>query len=186
VDAYNSRKLMALSDKLHRIPTGFSGDSMYWKPLASSMQIPELLEIKTGAMVMMLRNDMEGRYFNGSLGIVDDIEEGAVTVELLSGDVVNIGHANFDYYDEKGHILATATNFPLKLAWASTIHKAQGISVDRIAVSLSSLWEAGQAYVALSRARSLDGLYIEAWDERSIIADSSVMEFYQQLGKTQK
>lgn len=182
VDAYNSRKLVGLPDKLHHIPTGFSGDSMYWKSLASSMQIPELLEIKAGAMIMLLRNDMAGRYFNGSLGIVEHIEDGNITVSLLSGDIVDVAHANFDYCDERGLVLATATNFPIKLAWASTIHKAQGISVDRISVSLTSLWEAGQAYVALSRSRSLGGLYVEAWDERSVIADTSVMEFYRQLG----
>lgn len=183
-EAYNMDKLGLITEELFQIPSIFGGDSRYFNALRKSMPVPETLYLKKGALVMMLKNDsIFGAYCNGSLGTVVDVGEfgDAVVVKLLSGEVVTVGQVSFGYHDAKGKVLATVTNFPIKLAWASTIHKAQGISVDRIAVKLSNLWEAGQAYVALSRARSLDGLFIDNWDPGSIKADRNVMEFYRRI-----
>ncbi|MES2855234.1 MAG: helicase C-terminal domain-containing protein, partial [Bdellovibrionota bacterium] len=69
-------------------------------------------------------------------------------------------------------------NFPLTLAWASTIHKSQGATLDRMMVNLANLWEPGQAYVALSRLQSGADLWIEKWDAKSIRVDPRVVKFY--------
>ena len=83
--------------------------------------------------------------------------------------------------DDEGEEAAFATNFPVTLAYASTIHKMQGTTVDRMHVSLRSLWEPGQAYVALSRARSGKAITIMGWDPSSIRADAAVQQFYEQI-----
>ncbi|HLG20667.1 MAG TPA: helicase C-terminal domain-containing protein [Bdellovibrionota bacterium] len=75
----------------------------------------------------------------------------------------------------------SATNFPLTLAYATTIHKAQGATLDSMVCDLRRLWEPGQAYVALSRLRSGDGLTLTGWDESSIRVDPSVVEFHRRL-----
>lgn len=79
--------------------------------------------------------------------------------------------------DGEGEPIATLTNFPVNLAWASTIHKAQGATMDRLAVDLSRLWEPGQAYVALSRLTSGSELRIARWESSSIRVDADVMTF---------
>jgi ATP-dependent exoDNAse (exonuclease V) alpha subunit len=83
--------------------------------------------------------------------------------------------------DAEGKEVAAATNFPVNLAYAVTIHKAQGATLDSAAVDLRRLWEPGQAYVALSRVRSPECLFVGAWEPRSIIADPSVKRFHAQL-----
>ena len=79
-----------------------------------------------------------------------------------------------------GEEMACATNFPVTLAYANTIHKVQGTTLDRIHVSLKGLWEPGQAYVALSRARSSQGITLIDWDENSIKSDDAVRGFYEE------
>ena len=76
--------------------------------------------------------------------------------------------------------MASAENFPLNLAWASTIHKSQGATLDQAVVDLRGLWEPGHAYVALSRVREGKGVYVAGWDEKGLRTDRSVREFYRQ------
>jgi ATP-dependent DNA helicase PIF1 len=86
--------------------------------------------------------------------------------------------------DAEGNITAAATNFPVSLAWASTIHKSQGATLDKMMVNLSNLWEPGQAYVALSRLTQGSDLTIEKWDARSIRVDPEVVKFYRENSET--
>ncbi len=102
-------------------------------------------------------------------------------VSLIQGDTIKVEKENFSYLNGNGDVSATAWNFPISLAWATTIHKAQGASLDRLVVDLSALWEPGQAYVALSRMRSSEGLFIEAWNPRSILVEPLVTQFYNSL-----
>ena len=87
----------------------------------------------------------------------------------------------FSYLNGDGEESAAAWNFPISLAWATTIHKAQGASLDRLVVDLSALWEPGQAYVALSRVRSGAGLIVENWNPKSIRVEPLVTQFYDSL-----
>ena len=80
--------------------------------------------------------------------------------------------------DADGQPVVTAENFPVSLAWAMTIHKAQGATLDRMHVNLRRIWEPGQAYVALSRAKNPEGLYIEGWSKSAIFSDPEVEKFH--------
>lgn len=83
--------------------------------------------------------------------------------------------------DADGNIVAQVIQFPLTLSYATTIHKSQGATLDDLWCDLSSLWEPGQAYVALSRLRSANGLHLVRWSPRSVITDPRVMDFYRRL-----
>lgn len=102
-------------------------------------------------------------------------------VELIDGDMIRLEQKEFHSRDGDGHIVATAVNYPICLAYASTIHKAQGATLDRVVVNLGFLWEPGQAYVALSRTRKAKDLHIAKWHPKSIFADDTVKQFYSSL-----
>lgn len=180
-DYHNAHCLAQISGQHYASETKFTGDHRYFDKLAANMPIPPTFDFKIGALVMVLINDPDTLFVNGSLGIVTGVEDGRVVVRLHSLDIeVPFAQHTYEFYNADGDAIAAATNFPLRLAWASTIHKAQGMSVDRICASLSSLWDSGQFYVAISRSKSPEGVFLENWDSRGIIVDPLVTEFYRQ------
>lgn len=187
-DAYNHRRLESIPGSMHFFETQYMGDRRAIESAKRSLPIPEVLQLKEGALVMMRKNDAseERLFVNGSLGYVRGIEEDALTIALLSGEEVTVEPQKFSTLDGDGNELAAAWNFPVTLAWATTIHKAQGASLDRMIVDLSALWEPGQAYVALSRVRSADGLFIERWSASSIRAEPMVTAFYDAMADQMK
>jgi len=146
----------------------------------------DALELKIGAQVMFLRNDSEQRWVNGSIGTVTKIDT-TVWVDI-DGDVHQVQPAVWEKYRYtysastkalKKDIVAEFTQFPLRLAWAVTIHKSQGKTYDRAIVDLGQRsFAPGQTYVALSRITSLDGLYLSRPLRPSdIIVDDNVRRF---------
>ena len=127
----------------------------------------------------MLRvNDPKNRFVNGSIGTVLEIEDDSLLLKVR-GREVEVEPFTFTLLDADGHEVASARNFPVNLAYASTIHKVQGATLDRVHASLRGLWEPGQAYVALSRARSGQAVTLRDWDWRSILSDPAVLAFYE-------
>ena len=182
-DAYNFQKLSLIESPMREFATDYTGEARGIEQLKKQCPIPELLQLKTGALVMLRKNDTSFpyKYVNGTLGTVMDMKPDVLTLQLLSGKVVEIFPEVFSLIDGNGRKRASAENFPVMLAWATTIHKAQGASIDRLMVNISGLWESGHAYVALSRAQSEAGLYVERWDPQSIFIDQVVQHFYAQV-----
>ena len=158
------------------------------RSLPTSMDLP----LKPGAQIMMLVNDHHGRFVNGDMGLIEDIDddepEEAVHVRLASGYSGTITPytweaIRFSYDQERDRIVAETlgsfTQYPLRLAWALTIHKAQGQTFDRVVVDFGrGTFAHGQAYVALSRCRSLEGLTLRTPLRLGhIIIDRRVQEF---------
>lgn len=187
-EQYNLRRLESIRKKLYSFPTQYVGSEKYREAAGRAVPIPDTLLLKEGALIMMRKNDPSGglRFVNGSLGHIDSIREDALQISLLSGDQIEIGKEKFSYLDGDGIEVMAAWNFPVTLAWASTIHKAQGASLDRAIIDLHELWEPGQAYVALSRVRSGNGLMVERWSPSSIRAEPLVTAFYDALADQAK
>ncbi|MES2962796.1 MAG: AAA family ATPase [Bdellovibrionota bacterium] len=180
-ERFNLERLDALATEIKEFETIYSGDARSVETLKKYSPLQDVLRIKEGALVMLRQNDPQGRWVNGSTGHVEKIQSHALKIRLLNGRVIEIEKASFSLMDAEGNTAAAALNFPLSLAWASTIHKAQGATLDRMMVNLSNLWEPGQAYVALSRLTSGADLSIERWDARSIKTDPEVLKFYERF-----
>lgn len=177
-ERFNLGKLEALAGQAVRFETVYSGDARAVESLKKYSPLGDVLVLKEGALVMLRQNDPQGRWVNGTTGHVRKIANNELKIELLNGRMAEIEKASFSLLDAEGKVTAAATNFPVSLAWASTIHKSQGATLDRMMVNLSNLWEPGQAYVALSRLQRGSDLTIEKWDARSIRVDPDVVAFY--------
>lgn len=163
VDAINTSRLGRLKRKLHI----FHGEIRDKFP-ENSLPVPLVLELKVGAQVVFVRNDPEKRWVNGTIGKIHSISENSLEVELENGQIHTITREvweNVSYrYDKETkkideEVLGTFTQYPLRLAWALTIHKSQGLTFPRVIIDLEGgAFAAGQAYVALSRCQSLEGL----------------------------
>ena len=128
--------------------------------LKKSCLAPEVLRLKHGARVMCVKNNFEAGYVNGTLGVVVSCnEEDGPTIRTTAGKVITISRASWKV-EEDGKIKAEILQYPLRLAWAITVHKSQGMSLDAIEVDLAKSFEPGMGYVALSRVRTLEGLTI--------------------------
>jgi ATP-dependent exoDNAse (exonuclease V) alpha subunit len=180
-ESYNLKELHKLDGKLYQFSTEYSGSSQHIEALKKSGPLSEELFLKLNALVMLRQNDPKMRWVNGSTGFIRKIEDDFLEVELLNRKVVEISPADFSLLNADGQVVANARNFPISLAYATTIHKAQGMTLDRLQVNLKSLWEPGQAYVAVSRITDPTELKVEDWHTSSIKADPIVISFYEQL-----
>ena len=132
---------------------------------------------------MIRKNDPQGAYVNGTLGTVKSAKEGELRVELLNGNIAKLETESFSYMNAEGEVVAAADNFPVNLAWATTIHKSQGITLDAATIDLSRVFEEGQAYVALSRVKNAESLYLSGWNPKAIRASTEVKSFHEQILK---
>ncbi|OGI64862.1 hypothetical protein A3H53_04810 [Candidatus Nomurabacteria bacterium RIFCSPLOWO2_02_FULL_40_10] len=161
VDKVNNFELAKLEEEAKCFSMSSNGNDKIVEVLKKGCLSPENLELKKGAIVMCTKNNPKERFVNGTLGIVVDYEEfsGYPIIKTKSGH--NIVVAPMDWtVEENGKIRAQITQIPLRLAWAITVHKSQGMSMDAAVMDLSQVFEFGQGYVALSRVRRLSGLYL--------------------------
>ena len=164
VDAINQREMDELKGKEYTYKATITDtfpESMY--------PIDEQLTLKVGARVMFIKNDSstDKLYYNGKLGVVTSLSKQAINVLCDDGTEVNVHNevwenirynADFGSDQVQSEIIGTFTHYPLRLAWAITIHKAQGLTFDQLIIDAEDAFAAGQVYVALSRCRSLEGL----------------------------
>jgi len=139
------------------------------------------LQLCVGAQVMLLYNlDIDEKLVNGSRGVITSFQKDLPVVKFLSGQVRLI-----DYYtwniEENGEVVVKIEQIPLKLAYACSVHRSQGLTIDYAEVDLEGIFEYGQAYVALSRVRSLEGLSIKNWNIKCIKSHPRVIEYYRNL-----
>jgi ATP-dependent exoDNAse (exonuclease V) alpha subunit len=160
VDAINQRELAALNGETQTFNMKTSGAKARREQLVKGLLAPEILELKIGAEVMFVVNNFKQKFFNGSRGRIVGFHEGAPIVKLISSDrTIRVEPHNWSL-NEDGRVRAEAEQLPLRLAWAITIHKSQGMSLDSAQLDLSRSFTPGMGYVALSRVRTLEGLYL--------------------------
>lgn len=180
----NNAKLVKLPGQARNYVGMLSGD---FGMKGGRLPAAEELMLKAGAQVMFVKNDSDGRWVNGTIGIVRELDEDMITVSI--GDNVYEVEAErwttigYEFSEEQGKIveliLGSYTQFPLTLAWAITIHKSQGKTLERVIIDLGTgAFAAGQLYVALSRCKSLSGIALKQPITRADIrCDNEVVEF---------
>jgi hypothetical protein len=178
------------SDRLEKLPgeeekyKGFVSGSFNEKDLPTKKE----LVLKEGAQVMLLNNDQKKRWVNGDIGKVISFGRGFIEVEMEDGRVEEVEKYSWEkvafiYDEDEGRIKTETagnfTQFPIKLAWAVTIHKGQGKTYEKVIIDFGSgTFAPGQAYVALSRCRSLEGLLMKSpMYKKHMIVDPRVKDF---------
>lgn len=176
VDRINDETLSALEGSPKGFPMLSQGAPLLVATLKKSCLSPEALFLKPGASVMFTKNNPKEGYVNGTLGTVVSFDKhsGYPSVRIRSGRTVMVEPAEW-MVEEGGKIRARINQLPLRLAWAITVHKSQGMSLDEAIMDLSGVFEYGQGYVALSRVRRLGGLYLLGWNRRTFEVHPEVL-----------
>ncbi len=187
VDQVNFAELDKIMETEHKYEMSSRGKKHAVESLKKSCLAPEVLRLKKGARVMCVKNNFEAGYVNGTLGVVvscgyglDPVIHTAPTPDHSQGRRITIEQATWTI-DDDGHMLAEVKQYPLRLAWAITVHKSQGMSLDAVEVDLSKSFEPGMGYVALSRVRSFDGLKILGINEMALRIHPEVLEYDKHL-----
>jgi ATP-dependent DNA helicase PIF1 len=178
VDALNQRQLEFLPGESRVYNISTKGRKNKVEQLAKGLLAPQKLELKVGAEVMFVANDFSAGYVNGTRGrVVDFSDEELPLVELYgSNNLIEVEPHNWNL-EEDGRKVAEATQLPLRLAWAITIHKSQGMSLDAAEIDLAKTFTPGMGYVALSRVRSLDGIYLRGINNMALQLHEEIFEF---------
>ena len=190
-DQINQEKLMSLETKMHQIKSIIKDDFQQ-----SIFPADDTLSLREGAQVMFIKNDTgeDRRYFNGKIGTVKEINlpKHQIIVSFPNGEedveVKRDTWENIRYSYNKGEdkieeeVLGTFSQFPLRLAWAITIHKSQGLTFDKAIIDAGTSFAAGQVYVALSRLTGLEGLVLRSKiSSFAIRTDHQVVNFMKQI-----
>ena len=168
VDEFNERELKKLPGASKHFLMYTHGKGKLVEALKKSCLSPEHLYLKEGAAVMFTKNNLKEGYANGTLGVVEGFNNvnGYPFVRMRDGRKVEVAPAEW-LIEEGGTVRAKVFQLPLRLAWAITVHKSQGMSLDEAVMDLSDVFEYGQGYVALSRVRRLAGVHLLGWNDRA-------------------
>lgn len=178
VDSLNNRKLAELDGPQYTYTMTGKGKEWLVDKLMKNLLCPDKLQLKVGAEVMFVANDFEAGFVNGTRGRVIRFEQGEPVVETTDGLRIQVEEHTWRQFNETGeYVVAEVSQVPLRLAWAVTIHKSQGMSLDAAEIDLSRAFVPGMGYVALSRVRSLDGLYLVGLGPQALQLDSDIYEF---------
>ena len=175
VDRVNNSMLAKLPGEPKTFITRSQGPKALVASLKKGCLSPEMLNLKTGAAVMFTKNNPQKHFVNGTVGKIESFSVSRFPiVKIRSGKSIEVEPMDWTI-EESGKVLARITQFPLRLAWAITVHKSQGMSLDEAVVDLSGVFEFGQGYVALSRLRRLSGLYLLGWNSRAFEVHPEVL-----------
>ena len=186
VDKWNVFQLSELPGEETVLHAEQSGPDLQRAFLTRNLLTPATLQVKPGALVMFTVNKNEPNrteplFVNGQIGTVQAVEPGAVVVKTKAGAVIRVERFTWRYAQDDPES-ASFSQFPLRLAWAMTIHKAQGLTLDSAYLDIRAAREPGQAYVAVSRVRSLAGLNFKEWF-KGVHVSPEAIEFYKTINE---
>lgn len=176
VDAINLKHLAELKTEAHEYMMDLKGNFLLAEVLKKTCLAPEKLLLKKGASVMFVKNNFEEGYVNGTLGVVIGFSENnSPIVRTFDGNEITVSKQNWAMKEDDLE-LAAISQIPLRLAWAITVHKSQGMSLDAAEIDLSKSFLPGMGYVALSRVRSLSGLRLMGMNQMALLVNPDVAE----------
>lgn len=177
VDRLNAEQLGRLPGDVRRYAMQVSGKKPLVEQLRRGCLSPEVLELKEHALVMFTKNSQDGSFVNGTLGRIESFDAGTGHPVVRTRDGRRIIALPAEWtVEEEGKSAAKIVQVPLRLAWAITIHKSQGMSMDAAIMDLRRAFEYGQGYVALSRVRTLSGVFLLGINERALAVDPRILE----------
>ena len=178
VDAVNNLRLAKIKAKTKRYLMYSKGNENLVGALKKGCLAPEELVLKKGAAVMFVKNNFGEGYVNGTLGEVIGFEkddEECPIVKICSGKKIYVKLASWTI-EQEDSVVAEISQIPLRLAWAITVHKSQGMSLDAAEIDLSKAFVCGMGYVALSRVRTLEGIKLLGFNDIALEVDKDVVE----------
>ncbi len=175
VNRMNDEELRKISGPAKTFRMAEHGAKALVEQLRRGCLSPEALTLKVGAAVMFTKNSPKGSFVNGTLGEVMEFEYGRFPVVKTKSGRRVVAEPMDWAIEDNGRVLARISQIPLRLAWAITVHKSQGMSLDAAFVDLRRAFVEGQGYVALSRLRSLSGLFLAGYNQKALLVDSRVL-----------
>jgi len=177
VDRINQQELDALPSEVKCFAYESKGSKSNIEKIFKSSLVLEELSLKKDAVVLFIKNNLEQGYINGTTGVVIgfDKHDSMPIVRIASGRKIKLEAEDWSIENESGSIIATVSQVPLRLAWAITIHKSQGMTLDAAEIDLSKTFEAGQGYVALSRIKNIEGLRLMGLNDKALMVDPLIL-----------
>lgn len=178
VDAVNRGMLATIDSPSKLFFMRSSGDPYKVAAMKRNLLCPETLELKVDAEVMFCANDFQEGFVNGTRGrVIRFSNQGNPVVLTTDGAEIAVVEHTWRTFTDFGQEIAAVMQYPLRLAWAVTVHKSQGLSLDAALIDLSQAFTPGMGYVALSRVRSLEGLYLKGLNEQALMMDEDIAKF---------
>ncbi|SFV66321.1 putative helicase [hydrothermal vent metagenome] len=178
VDRINEGELNKLKSPARVYTHRERGMKHHIEKIFKTSMVLEKLTLKKGAVVIFIKNSSEQKYFNGTIAVVTgfNASDKMPIVQTMNGDKIMLSYDDWIVEDEEGKSIAKVSQIPLRLAWAITIHKSQGMTLDAVEIDLSKTFETGQGYVALSRIRNIDGLRLMGLNDMALRVDPLILK----------
>jgi len=177
VDRINNEELRKLNNPLRSFIYKSEGSAKNIEKIFKSSLVIDEMSLKKDALVMFIKNNSEQGYINGTTGVVVDFDKqtGLPIVKTSCGSLIRVGLEDWSIENDSGNVVAKVSQIPLKLTWAITIHKSQGMTLDAAEIDLSKTFEVGQGYVALSRIKNIDGLRLMGLNDVALSVDPLIL-----------
>lgn len=188
VDRINNNELAKLNNTPHRFLYKSEGSAKNIEKIFKSSLVLEELTLKKDAVVMFIKNNHEKGYINGTTGVVVgfDKETTLPIIKTSDGAVIMLDYEDWTMENDSAKVVAKVSQIPLKLAWAITIHKSQGMTLSAAEIDLSKTFEVGQGYVALSRIKNIDGLRLMGLNETALSVDPLILHIDNRIKEASK
>lgn len=176
VDSINNYELEKLKSKSYTFDMVEHGEKFAIEGLKKRCLAKEVLELKVGALVIFIQNDRDRQYVNGTVGVVQGFTKSGAPIIKTRDNIIYVTRGEWGIEDADSREIACISQLPLCLAWAITVHKSQGMTLDAAEIDLRRAFCYGMGYVALSRVRDSSGLNLLGFNEKSLQIDPKMLE----------